>query len=84
MSGVGILGAIIIGILAGWIAEQVMKRDHGLFMNLIVGLAGALLGAFVAGALGIEFAGFVGSLIVSTLGAILLLFIFGLVRRRRA
>jgi len=84
MSGVGILGAIIIGILAGWIAEQVMKRDHGLFMNLIVGLAGALLGAFVAGALGIEFAGFVGSLIISTLGAILLLFIFGLVRRRRA
>jgi uncharacterized membrane protein YeaQ/YmgE (transglycosylase-associated protein family) len=84
MSGVGILGAIIIGILAGWIAEQVMKREHGLFMNLIVGLAGALLGAFIAGALGIEFVGFVGSLIVSTLGAILLLFIFGLVRRRRA
>lgn len=82
MSGVGILGAIVIGILAGWIAEKVMKREHGLFTNLIVGLVGALLGAFIAGALGIDFGGWIGSLIVSTLGAILLLFLFGLVRRR--
>jgi uncharacterized membrane protein YeaQ/YmgE (transglycosylase-associated protein family) len=82
MSGVGILGAIIIGILAGWIAEKVMKRNHGLLTNLIVGLVGALLGAFIAGALGIDFGGWIGSLIVSTIGAVVLLFLLGLVRRR--
>lgn len=82
MSGVGIIGAIIIGILAGWIAEQVLKRKHGLLMNLVVGIAGALLGGFLAGMLGIGFGGFIGSLIVSTLGAILLLVIVSAIRRR--
>lgn len=82
MSGVGLIGAIIIGILAGWIAEKVMKRNHGLVTNLVVGLIGALLGGFLADALDIGFGGFIGSLLVSTLGAILLLLIVGMVRRR--
>jgi len=82
MSGVGIIGAIIIGILAGWIAEKVMKRNHGLITNLVVGLVGSLLGAFVANALNIGFGGWIGSLLISTAGAILLLFLLGLVKRR--
>lgn len=86
MSGVGIIGAIIIGVLAGWIAEQVTHREHGLITNLVVGLVGSLLGGFIAGALGLDFGGFIGSLIVSTLGAIGLLFVLGAVRggKRRA
>jgi uncharacterized membrane protein YeaQ/YmgE (transglycosylase-associated protein family) len=82
MSGIGLIGAIIIGILAGWIAEKVLRRNHGLLVNLVVGIAGALIGGFLARMIGFEFAGWVGSLIVSTIGAILLLFILGLVRRR--
>jgi len=82
MNEVTILGAIIIGIVAGWIAEQVMGRRHGLLTNLIVGVIGALVGGFLAGALGIEFAGFWGSLIVATLGAILFLALLGMFRRR--
>jgi len=81
MSGVGILGAIIIGILAGWLAEKIMKRNHGLLTNLAVGLVGALLGAFVANLVGINFGGWIGSLLISTAGAVLLLFLLGLVRR---
>ena len=84
MNGVGLLGAIIIGVLAGWIAEKVMKRNHGLLTNLIVGVVGALLGGFLAGLLGIGFGGWIGSLVVSTIGAILLLFLLDLVKRRRA
>jgi uncharacterized membrane protein YeaQ/YmgE (transglycosylase-associated protein family) len=83
MSGVGIIGWIVIGILAGWIAEKVMKRQHGLFTNLIVGVVGALLGGFIAGALGINFGGWIGSLVIATLGAIILLALLGVVRRRR-
>jgi uncharacterized membrane protein YeaQ/YmgE (transglycosylase-associated protein family) len=84
MSGVGIISAIIIGIVAGWIAERVSNRRHGLFTNLIVGLAGALLGGFAAGMLGLQFTGFWPSLLVSTIGAIVLLAILNLFRGRRA
>lgn len=84
MNEVSILGAVIIGILAGWIAEQIMGREHGLITNLIVGVVGAFLGAFIANALGFGFAGFWGSLLVSTIGAVVLLAIVGMFRGRRA
>ncbi|MDZ4690240.1 GlsB/YeaQ/YmgE family stress response membrane protein [Terricaulis sp.] len=82
MNEVSIIGAIIIGIAAGWIAEQVMGRKHGLVTNLIVGIVGAFLGALIANLLGIAFAGFWGSLLISAVGAILLLWIVGMVRRK--
>jgi len=75
--------AIIIGILAGWIAEKVMRRNHGILMNLIVGVVGAFLGSFIAGMLDIEFGGILGSLLVATAGAIVLLFLLGLFTGRR-
>lgn len=83
MNGVGIIGFIVIGILAGWLAEKIMRRNHGLLTNLAVGVVGALLGGFLAGMLGIGASGLIGSLIVATLGAVLLLFLVGLVRARR-
>jgi len=82
MSGVGIIGWIVIGILAGWVAEKVMKRNHGLLTNLAVGVVGALLGGFVAGLLGISFGGWIGSFVIATLGAIILLFLLGMLKRR--
>lgn len=82
MSGIGILTAIIVGVFAGWIAEQVMHRKHGLITNLLVGMVGALIGSFIATTLGVGFSGFFGSLIVSTLGAIALLAIVNMMRRR--
>ena len=43
--GLGFFGSIIVGIIAGWLAEKIMKRDHGLLTNLIVGVLGGLIGA---------------------------------------
>ena len=83
MSGVGIFGALIIGILAGWIAEKVMARNHGLLTNLIVGVIGSFIGAFLATFFGFTYAGFWASLIVSAIGAIVFLFILGLFQRNR-
>lgn len=83
MDGVGIIGMIIIGILAGWIAEKVMKRNHGLLMNLIVGVVGAFLGGFIASALGFSTYGVIGTLLVATAGAVLLLFLLGIIQKRR-
>ena len=81
MPGVGWLGMIIIGIIAGWIAEKVTRSNHGLLTNLLVGIVGALLGGFLAGLLGIAFGGFLGVLIIATVGAIILLFILQAIRR---
>jgi len=83
MNGVGIIGAVIIGLAAGWIAERVMNRSHGLLVNLIVGLVGAVLGSFLAGVFGFAYYGWLGSLIVATVGAIVLLFLLSLVSGRR-
>ncbi|MDO9077313.1 MAG: GlsB/YeaQ/YmgE family stress response membrane protein [Brevundimonas sp.] len=82
--GLGIIGWIIIGIVAGWLAEKVMGRSHGLVTNLIVGVVGALLGGWIAGQfLGMDVAGFnIMTLLVAFLGACLLLFLLGLVKRR--
>ncbi len=82
--GLGIIGWIVIGIVAGWLAEKVMGRSHGLVTNLIVGVIGALLGGFIAGnLLGIDVGGFnLVTLLVAFAGACLLLFILSLVKRR--
>ena len=82
MQGVGIIGWIVIGIAAGFVAEKVMKRDHGLLTNLLVGVVGALLGGWIAGMVGFNFGGWIGSFIIATLGAILLLFLLSLIKRR--
>jgi uncharacterized membrane protein YeaQ/YmgE (transglycosylase-associated protein family) len=82
--GLGIIGWIVIGIVAGWLAEKVMGRSHGLVTNLIVGVVGALIGGFIAeNLLGQPVGGFnLVTLLVAFLGACLLLFLLGLVKRR--
>ena len=50
--------------------SEISASDHGFWTNLGVGLVGSLLGAFLAGMLGIHFWGWVGSLVISTLGVV--------------
>ena len=49
------IGWIIVGIIAGFIAEKVTDSNHGLLTNLVVGLIGAFVGGFIAGKFGIHF-----------------------------
>lgn len=77
MPGVGFFGLLIIGALAGWIAERAMNRDHGLLTNMLVGIAGSFVGGTLAGLLGIAFYGFLGNLTVAVIGAVLILWFFG-------
>ncbi len=83
MSGVGLFGAIVIGILAGWIAEKMLGRKHGIITNLLVGLFGAMLGAFLARMAGILYAGWWPSLLASAVGAIVLLLLLSIVKTPR-
>lgn len=77
MPGVGFVGLLFIGILAGWLAERAMNRSHGLLTNLLVGIAGSFVGGALASVLNINFYGFLGNLVVATAGAILILWFFG-------
>ena len=77
-----LLARAAIGICASQIAEQHMGRAHGLLASLDVGIVGACLGAFLAAALGVSFAGSWNSLLVSTVGAIVLLALVGMLQPR--
>jgi uncharacterized membrane protein YeaQ/YmgE (transglycosylase-associated protein family) len=77
MPGVGFFGMLLIGFIAGYIAEKAMNREHGLFTNILVGIAGSFVGGTLAGLLDFNFYGFFGNLIVATVGALLILWVFG-------
>lgn len=83
----GILGWIIIGGLAGWIGSKIMGTDAsmGIVLNIVVGIIGGFLGGFLLGMFGVdvEGGGLIFSFLTCLLGAVILLWIVGLVTKRR-
>jgi uncharacterized membrane protein YeaQ/YmgE (transglycosylase-associated protein family) len=80
--GVGFLSMLLIGAIAGWIAERVTESNHSIFTNILVGIAGAFVGGELAGVLNIPVFGFFRTLVAATVGAILILFIWHRLRRQ--
>lgn len=80
--GVGLLAMLVIGAIAGWIAEKVTASDHGIFTNILVGIAGAFVAGKLADVLNIPVFGFFRTLIAATIGAIVLLWLWRRVRER--
>lgn len=79
----GIFGSIIIGGFAGWIAEQVMKTNHGLLTNIICGVVGSFVGWWIVGLIGITILpGFISNIIVASLGAMLVIFVYQKIKGR--
>ena len=77
-----ILYYVFIGIVAGWLAGQIMKGSgFGLLGNLVVGVIGAVIGGVLLDLLGFASSGLIGSLITAVIGAIVLLWIARMVRR---
>ena len=71
---VGWIAAIVIGAVAGCLAEQFMKSSNmGLPMNIVLGIIGAAVASFLFGFLGIKFAGWIGYLIAGFIGACVLI-----------
>ncbi|OCP26390.1 MULTISPECIES: GlsB/YeaQ/YmgE family stress response membrane protein [unclassified Ensifer] len=81
LNGVGILAAIIIGGLAGWLAERFMNSDMGLFMNIALGIIGAVVLNFILATFGMAFAGWLAYLVIGFIGACLLIAIGRAVKR---
>lgn len=83
MTGIGWFAAIIVGGLAGWIAEKIMKSDMGLLMNIILGILGALVANWLLMMIvGSTLGGWFGQLVVGVIGACLLIWVTRLVRRK--
>ena len=81
--GHGIIAWIIIGALAGWLTGKIMKGSgFGFFMDMVVGLVGALIGGFIASKVGFggeSQHGLIVSILIATVGAIILTFLLRLV-----
>lgn len=77
-----LLAFLVVGAIAGWLAGKWMKGGgFGLFGNIVVGVIGAIIGGFVFDLVGITAGGILGAIVISTIGAGILLFLVGLVKK---
>jgi uncharacterized membrane protein YeaQ/YmgE (transglycosylase-associated protein family) len=85
--GHGIIAWIIIGVIAGWITGKLMKGSgFGFIMDMVVGLVGALIGGWISGFFGFGTAsehGWIGSIVIAVIGAIVLTLIVRLISGNR-
>jgi uncharacterized membrane protein YeaQ/YmgE (transglycosylase-associated protein family) len=82
ISNEGILVILFVGLIAGWLAGQIVRgTGFGLIGDILVGIAGALVASYLFPKLGIRIgSGLVSEIIYSAIGAILLLLVVRLVR----
>src|SRR5215471_15307017 len=80
----GFLAWIVVGLVAGWLAGQVMKGGgYGIFVDIILGILGGVLGGWILGMLGIwHGGGMIGSIIVAFVGAVILVWVTRLLKKR--
>jgi uncharacterized membrane protein YeaQ/YmgE (transglycosylase-associated protein family) len=76
------IGTLIIGLIAGWLAGILMRGSgYGIFVDILLGLIGAVIGRWIFSALGIVAFGTTGYLAMSTVGALALVGATHLFRR---
>jgi uncharacterized membrane protein YeaQ/YmgE (transglycosylase-associated protein family) len=77
-----IVAWLIVGAVSGWLAGHLYKGEgFGCLGNILIGVVGAFIGGGLAQFMGIEIGGgFISSVVTAVLGAIILLFIVGLVK----
>jgi uncharacterized membrane protein YeaQ/YmgE (transglycosylase-associated protein family) len=78
----GIIWFVLVGLVAGWLAGQIMRGSgFGVIGDIVVGVLGAILGGLLFNALRLPWGGLFGSLVVATIGAVVLIFILRLIKR---
>lgn len=68
-----ILSSLIIGGIAGWIAGKIMDSEKSIFFNIVLGIGGGFIGPFLLSLIGLYNYGVIGSIISSTVGAVLII-----------
>jgi len=78
-----ILYWIVVGLIAGWLAGQVMKGGgYGVLVDIILGILGGIVGGWIFGQLGVSAGGgMIGSIIVAFIGAVVLVAITRVLKR---
>jgi len=80
-----IIWFILIGLCAGWLAGQLVKGSgFGVIGDIVIGILGAVIGGSLFGHFGVGGGGLLGSILVATVGAIILLVLIRLIRRAAA
>ncbi len=77
----GIIASIIIGAVAGWLASLIMKKANGLLINIILGIVGGFVGGFVFGLIGFGATNLIGQIIVSVVGACIVIAIYNAIKK---
>ena len=79
----GILMWILVGLVAGWLTGKIMKGSgYGFFVDILLGIAGAFVGGFIARHLGLDpHGGFIYSTLIAVGGAVILVAILRLIKR---
>ena len=73
---------LLVGLIAGWLAGQIMKGSgYGVIGDIVIGIIGSVIGGWLFGALGLGAYGLIGSLCMALVGAIVLIFIIRLFKR---
>jgi uncharacterized membrane protein YeaQ/YmgE (transglycosylase-associated protein family) len=85
--GHGIIAWIVIGVIAGWLTGKIMKGSgFGFFVDMIVGIIGAMVGGFISyhlGLGGVNEHGLIISIVIAVFGAIILTWLVRLVTGER-
>jgi uncharacterized membrane protein YeaQ/YmgE (transglycosylase-associated protein family) len=82
MDPIGIIAMLLVGAIAGWLAGVIFEgAGFGLVGNIIVGLLGAIIAGFLLPDI-LQFGGIAGQIVSAAIGAVILLFLIGLVKRR--
>ncbi len=79
-----LLVILVVGLIAGWLAGQIMRGSgYGIIGDLVVGIIGAFIGTWLWEVLHLPTIGnfWINAIVISTAGALVLLFILGLIRR---
>lgn len=79
-----LLAMIVVGLIAGWLASVIMKTNTSLLTELILGVVGAIVGGWISSLLlGVNLVGDINltSILIALLGAILVIFIYRMIRR---
>jgi uncharacterized membrane protein YeaQ/YmgE (transglycosylase-associated protein family) len=77
-----LIGFLLIGLIAGWIATQFMRGSSmGLVGNMVIGVIGAFVGGFLFRLIGLAAVGLIGKLITATVGAVVLLYVVQVLKK---
>ena len=75
---------ILVGVIAGFLAGQITRGSgYGLLMDMLLGIAGSIVGRFLFGLIGIHASGIIGSILLALIGAEILIWLGRFLKSRR-